>query len=173
MIKKTIHNDANQKGFPRLVILLLIAILLGLGYAGYKSLSTSTQPSNQNTITSITLSPRSKAPGIVTQVSLSKTLDPKTGLTLNPTTTFSKADPAIYAVVVLNNPPVGTKIEYVRYLNGKLLDNRSVSTSKATDRSIVFNWNLQKPDATRMVGNYRVKIYTNGIFEKETNYTVQ
>ncbi len=180
MIKESVTNlDTNQKGLTPLVTLLLIVVLLGVGYVGYRLLSTSSQPSNQKTIAtpkpknSTTLSLRSKAPGIVTQVSLSKTLDPKTGLALNPTTTFSKTDPTIYAVVTLSNPPVGTKIEYVRYLNGRLLDNRSTSTTKVTDKSIVFDWKLKKTGATHLVGNYRVKIYTNGVFEKEINYSVQ
>ena len=180
MIKESVTNlDINQKGFTPLVLLLLLVILLGVGYAGYRSLSTSSQPSNQKTIAtpqpknSTTSTPRSKAPGIVTQISLAKAIDQKTGLTINPVTTFSKTDPVIYAVVTLNNPPVGTKIEYVRYLNGRLLDNRSTSTTKATDRSVVFDWKLKKTGATRLVGNYRVKIYSNGVFEKEINYTVQ
>ncbi len=180
MIKESAPNlNTNQKGFTPLVTLLLIVVLLGVGYLGYRSLSTSSQPSNQKTIAtpqpknSTTSTPRSKAPGIVTQISLAKTIDQKTGVAINPVTSFSKTDPAIYAVVTLSNPPVGTKIEYVRYLNNKLLDNRSTSTTKVTAKSIVFDWKLKKPDATRMVGNYRVKIYTNGVFEKEINYTVQ
>ncbi len=178
MVKESAHHT-NQKGFTPLVVLLLIVAVLGVGYAGYKSLSTSSQPPNQKIIAtpqpknSTTPIPRSKAPGIVTQVSLSTTLDPKTGLTVNPASVFSKTDPTIYAVVTLSNPPVGTKIEYVRYLNGKLLDNRSTSTTKVTAKSIVFDWKLKKPGATHLVGNYRVKIYTNGVFEKETSYIIQ
>ena len=178
MVKESVHNT-NQQGLTPLITLLLIAVLLGVGYAGYRSLSTSSQPSNQKTIAtpqpknSTTPSPRSKTPGIVTQISLAKAIDQKTGLAINPVTSFSKTDPAIYTVVTLNNPPVGTKIEYVRYLNGRLLDNRSTSTTKATDKSVIFDWKLKKPGATHLVGNYRVKIYTNGVFEKEINYTVQ
>ncbi len=110
---------------------------------------------------------------MATQIILTKTIDPKTGLATSPASTFSKKDPTIYSVVALNNPSLGTKVEYVRYLNGKFLDNRNATTTKASDKNIIFDWKLNKPGATRLSGVYKVKIYTNGVFEKEVNYTVE
>ncbi len=166
----------NQKGFAPVIVLLIVTILAVGGYFAYQSFKGKSQPLSapSNSITG-NKKPilRSKAPGIVTQITLTKTIDPKNGSAVNPATIFSKTDPTIYTVVALSNPPVGTKVEYTRYLNGKFLDNRSTSTTKATDKSVLFNWSLKKPGATHLVGSYKVKIYTNGIFEKEISYTIQ
>lgn len=116
---------------------------------------------------------RSKAPGIIVSIVTAKGIDPKTGEAVNPTTAFLTTDKRIYAVTTLQNAKVGTKIEYVRYLNNKFLDNRSITITKPSTNNTSFVWTLKKPGATHPVGNYRVKVYSNGIFEKETFYTVQ
>lgn len=177
MYKIPAHKlNKNQKGFAPVIILLIVAALAVGGYFAYQSFKGKSQPSS-TTPTTITGNKkpalRSKAPGIVTQITLTKTIDPKTGSAISPANIFSKTDPTIYTVITLNNPPAGTKIEYTRYLNGKFLDNRSTATTKATDKSVIFNWSLKTPGATHLVGSYKVKIYTNGIFEKEISYTVQ
>ena len=153
MTKLSAQNlNTNQKGFTPIIIALVVVLLIGGGYLAYRSFkgspqpalvtqpSSTQQPTSSAKPTSTNSALRSKAPGIVTQVAFSRTIDPKTGIALNPATTFSKTDPAIYVVVSLNNPPVGAKIEYVRYLNGKFLDNRSTATTKTTDKSVVFGW---------------------------------
>ena len=117
--------------------------------------------------------PRSNAPGVITHVVTSTSIDPKTGAALAPVTTFLPTDKAIYAVVTVNKPPVGTRIEYNRYLNNKYLDRRSVVIVKANTTSVLFDWTLKTQTATRLKGIYRVKFYTNGIFEKELSFTVQ
>jgi len=76
-------------------------------------------------------------------------------------------------VLTLKNPKVGTKFEYVRYLNGKFLDNGNLTMKKANTNNVSFGWTLKKTGATHLVGTYRVKVYTNGVFEKETTYIVQ
>lgn len=117
--------------------------------------------------------PRSKAPGIIVHVVTSKGIDPKTGEATGATSTFLPADKSIYTVVSLKNARAGTKIEYVRYLNNKFLDNRSITITKPSTNNASFVWTLKKIGATHPRGTYRVKVYTNGIFEKETTYTVQ
>jgi hypothetical protein len=115
---------------------------------------------------------RSKSPGIITQVFMSRSIDAKSGAALTPTAIFFTKDKQIHAVLSLNNPPVGTRIEYNRYLNGKYLDRRSISITKANTTKSLFNWDL-KSSKSRLKGEYRIKFYTNGIFEKEISYTVQ
>lgn len=117
--------------------------------------------------------PRSKAPGIIVSIITAKGIDPKTGEAAIPTTIFLTTDKSIYAVATLQNAKVGTKIEYVRYLNNKFLDNRSITITKPGTNNTSFVWTLKNSTATHPVGQYRVKAYTNGIFEKETSYTVQ
>lgn len=118
--------------------------------------------------------PRSKKiPDIITNIVTAKGIDPKTGEAVNPTSILLTTDKSIYVVATLQNAKVGTKIEYVRYLNNKFLDNRSITITKPNTNNTSFVWTLKKPGATHPIGNYRVKVYSNGIFEKETSYTVQ
>ncbi len=117
--------------------------------------------------------PRSKAPGIVTNVVTAKAVDPKTGIALTPSTVFLTTDKTIYLVVSVAAPKIGTKIEYSRYLNGKFLDNKSIAILKSNMTNVGFDWTLKKTGATHLAGEYRVKVYTNGVFEKKTTYTVQ
>ena len=117
--------------------------------------------------------PRSKAPGIIVSIVTAKGIDPKTGEAVMPTTIFLTTDKSIYAVTTLQNAKIGTRIEYVRYLNNKFLDNRSIKIKKPNTNNTSFVCTLKKPNASHLVGAYKVKLYTNGIFEKEASYTVQ
>lgn len=117
--------------------------------------------------------PRSKIPGIIVSIVTAKGIDSKTGEAVNPTSIFLTTDKSIYVVATLQNAKVGTRIEYVRYLNNKFLDNRSITVTKQSTNNTSFVWTLKKPGATHPIGNYRIKVYSNGIFEKETSYTVQ
>ncbi len=179
MQKETAQKITNsQKGFSPILIVVVIA-LLGLGFLGYQIIAqngqTTPTPTYQPPVTKPTVSPqpRSVAPGVITQAVFAKSIDPKTGVPVSSGTVFSKTDPAINLVVSLKNPKVGIKIEYVRYLNDQFLDNRSTATTRANPSSVVFDWNLKKADAMHLIGNYKVKLYTNGVFEKEVNYKVQ
>jgi hypothetical protein len=116
--------------------------------------------------------PRSKAPGIIISIVTAKGIDPKTGEAVRPTAIFLTTDKSIYAVTTLQNAKVGTRIEYVRYLNNKFLDNRSITITKLNTNNTSFVWTLKNSTATHPVGEYKVKVYTNGIFEKEISYTV-
>ncbi len=117
--------------------------------------------------------PRSKAPGIIVSIVTAKGVDPKTGEAVKPTTIFLTTDKNIYAVTTLKNAKVGTRIEYVRYLNNKFLDNRSIRITKLNTNNTSFVWALKNSTSTHPVGQYKVKVYTNGIFEKEISYIVQ
>ncbi len=116
--------------------------------------------------------PRSKAPGVITNILTALSLDAQ-GKAVDPATTFTKTDKGIYLVLTVNKPKIGTKIEYIRYLNGKYLDNGVNKILKPNVTNTSFIWSLKKPGAVHLVGTYKVKVYTNGIFEKETSYTVR
>ncbi len=114
---------------------------------------------------------RSKPLGVITNVVTASSLDVQ-GNAISPTATFAPTDKAIYLALTVNSPKVGTKFEYIRYLNNKYLDNSTTKISKPNVTNTSFVWNL-KPGAIHLAGVYRVKIYTNGVFEKETFYTVR
>lgn len=115
--------------------------------------------------------PRSKPLGVVTKLTLASSLDTQ-GYTASPSTTFATTDKTIYLITTLTKPIIGTKIEYTRYLNGKFLDGRALKIVKPNVTNASFVWSLKKPGAKHLPGNYRVKVYTNGVFEKEISYTV-
>ena len=115
--------------------------------------------------------PRSKAPGIITNIATATSVDTK-GSAVTTSSTFAKTDKNIYLVLTLNKPKIGTKIEYIRYLNGKYLDSGTNKILKPNVTNASFIWSLAKPGTMHLVGTYKVKIYINGIFEKETSYTV-
>ncbi len=117
--------------------------------------------------------PRSKAPGVISNALTAKAIDPKTGEAVNPTSTFAPIDKSIYLVLTLKNPKVGSRYAFTRYLNGKFLDNGSLPVTKLTTNNVSFVWALKKIGATHPIGSYKVKVYTNGIFEKEISYQVQ
>ncbi len=116
--------------------------------------------------------PLSKAPGIITNVVTSDSINPKTGIAGLPKSTFSKSEKAIYVIADVKNLLPGKKIEYVRYLNDKYLDHKSVEILRPNTQHVFFRWVLKSKTATHQKGTYRVKLYSNGIFEKEINYTV-
>ncbi len=115
--------------------------------------------------------PRSKALGVITNVVTASSLDAQ-GNAASPSATFATTDKNIYLVLTFS-PKVGTRFEYIRYLNDKLLDNGALKILKPNMTNSSFVWSLSKPGAVHLAGNYRVKIYTNGIFEKEISYVVR
>jgi len=173
-----------QAGFTTILVVLVLVAIAGVAYLGRRSFTTKTTPSlniHQQTpqkapgqkSAATSPQPRSKAPNVITQVTTARGLDIKTGEAVNPASQFSKTDKAIYVVLTLKNPKVGTKFEYTRYLNGKFLGNGNLTMKKTNTNNVSFNWTLKKPGATHLVGNYRVKVYTNGVFEKEVSYQIR
>ena len=159
-----------KSGFAPLIILLVVAVV-GVSYIGYRYFIA--RPQTLQTPPTASVKPRSKAPEIAIQVVTAKGIDLKTGEAVGTTSLFSKTDKTIYVVLTLKNPKVGTKFEYTRNLNGKFLDNGSLEMKNAATNNVSFDWTLKKPGAFHPVGNYLVKVYTNGIFEKEIKYQVQ
>lgn len=156
-----------------IVVLLLIG---GLFIVLQKSKTTSL-PTQQPVVQQPTISPkptlpRSKAQGVITNILTAASVDIK-GSAVITSSTFAKTDKNIYLVLTLNKPKIGTKIEYIRYLNGKYLDSGTNKILKANVTNTSFIWSLKKTGAMHVVGTYKVKVYIDGIFEKETSYTVQ
>lgn len=168
-----------KNGFAPIIIILLVVVTAGISYMGYRYFSPKPQTSQTQQVIpgkklpTASIKPRSKAPGVVTQAVVAKGIDQKTGEAVGSTLLFSKTDEVIYLVLTLKSPKVGTKFEYTRYLNGKFLDNGSLEMKKATTNNVSFGWTLKKPGAFYLVGDYLIKVYTNGVLEKEINYKVQ
>ncbi len=164
----------NKLGFAPISLILIVILIAGASYTGYRFFTNNSQiPQLSIGQKSQDAKPRSKAPGIITQVVMAKGIDQKTGEAVDSSSSFSKKDKNIYVVLTLKDPKVGTRFEYTRYLNGKFLDNGSLEMKKAATNNVSFNWMLKKPDAAHLAGSYVIKVYTNGVFEKETQYKVK
>lgn len=176
------NKTSNQNGF--ILPIVIIFVLFSLGLYAYQTLKiavpagkTATILTKPNTgIISNLLGQKptkaQPAPMILT-AKTSKTLNLKTGAAGIETTTFSARDPVIYVAIQVNKPVLGTKFEYVRYLNGKLVDHKSLATTRPSVEYVSFSWKLKDAKSKHLAGSYRVKLYTNGNFEKEVSYLVK
>ncbi len=107
---------------------LVVLVLIGGVYMLAKRPNKTVQPTTviqQPTIQPKLTLPRSKPLGIITNVVTTTSLDAQ-GNPVSPTSSFSATTKTIYLAVSLNNAKVGTKVEYVRYLNGKYLDKNAL-----------------------------------------------
>lgn len=154
------------------VLFLIGGLFVVLQKSKTTSLPTRQPVTQQPTISPTPTVPRSKAPRILNNILTASALDTQ-GKAVAPATTFAKTEKNIYLVLTLNKPKIGTKVEYIRYLKGKYLDNGTNKILKANVTNTSFIWSLKKPGAMHLVGTYKVKVYINGIFEKETFYKVQ
>ncbi len=158
--------------------LVVLVLVVGLLYVIFKKSQNSSYTAQQSTAVQQptmqakpTIS-RSKVLGIITNVVTASSLDAQ-GNAASPTTTFAVTDKNIYLVLMVNKPKVGTKFEYIRYLNNKYLDSGTLKTTTPNITNTSFYWSLQKPGAKHLTGSYKVKVYTNGVFEREVSYMVQ
>lgn len=154
------------------VLLLIVGLLVVLQKSKTPPLPAQQPVTQQPTLPPKPTLPRSKTPGVITNAMTASALDAQ-GKATSSVTTFAKTDKNIYLALTLIKPEVGTKIEYIRYLNGKYLDSGANKILKPNVSNTSFIWSLKKPGATHLTGTYKVKVYTNGIFEKETSYIVQ
>lgn len=158
----------NQKGLTSIVILVILVALAGLSFLGYKFIS-------KTPILPVVakFKPSSQLAGIITRVTTAKEINPKTGLATKPSKYFLPKDPIIYLTMNLMDAKTSTRVEYVRYLNGKYLDHKSIRLTQPNPTIAIFNWKLGKATSTHRKGIYRVKLYSNGKFEKNLNYIVR
>lgn len=177
----------NEKGFTPLLIVLIIVLIGAAGVLGYQAIrpktstpTTSQAPSAKKPLGSKIpakssqkgIPPRSKAPGVISAAITAHGYNPKTGSVIKPDKYFSPKDRQLYLALNINKPKVGTRIEYVRYLQGKYLDHRSIKVAQPNWKYAYFGW-TNKPGKEHKKGIYRVRVYSNGILEKKVNYIVR
>lgn len=87
------------------------------------------------------------------------------------TNTFdNRRDQTVFIVVPVKGLTTGTKISYVRYLNGKYLDNRSAKLAKP-GRSLIFEMKAN-PGHKLVPGDYRYQIYVNGKYREQIQFRI-
>lgn len=115
---------------------------------------------------------RLKAPGIISAVISAKDVDTSSGEPKVLSSKFNKKEAEIFIVMRLDGAKAGTRLEYVRYLNDKYLDHRSMEITRENISYANFSWKLIDPPGTRLGGEYFVKVYTNGRLEKTITYSI-
>ncbi len=175
-----------QKGFASIVVILAALVASVLGYLGYnklvkpKSISPPSQiqrnykPVPKNSLPKpkpVSVKIRSKKPGVVQSLVVANAID-KTGRPLSYSTVYKSSVPSLGLVVKLNSTKPGTHVDYVRYINGRVLDHRHVTTVTPNLKYLVFSWPLKGVSVARPKGDYVVKTYINGIFDASTSYKV-
>lgn len=158
----------NEKGFTPLLIVIIIVLIGAAGFLGYQV----TRPKTSTKSSQKVIPPRSKAPGVISAAITAHGYNPKTGSVIKPDKYFSPKDRQLYLALNINKPKVGTHIEYVRYLQGKYLDHRSIKVTQPNWKYAYFGW-TNKPGKQHKKGIYRVRVYSNGILEKKVNYIVR
>ena len=152
--------------------LVVLVALVVVGYFGYQAIVKKSSPASTLKSIQSKLNP-AKTVGVIMGVKTSKSLDPKTGMAGTEVNTFSTKDPVIYVVLQVNKPAKGTKFEYTRYFNGKYVDRKSLETTKDGMNYVSFSWRLKNAQSKRLAGDYKVRLYTNGNFEREVSYQVR
>ena len=170
-------SEHNSKDALWYIVGGIVIVVLGGGFFLWRNMAPQTHMPSSSLSEPVTTQkkpplPRSKAPEVVTSLVAAAALDAKGGSAL-PVSSFSAKDKTIYVVASVSKPQVGTKIEYIRYLNGKYLDSGTQKIAKPNLTHVSFFWSLKKAGATHPLGNYIVNVYTNGIFEKATTYVVR
>lgn len=155
-----------KPAFMRLLLLVIVGavslLILGLIFRFISN-------AGDNNVQTV-IAPR-RVPGIVLNALTAKSID-ASGKAVTASSTFTSTDKDLFLVVELNNAKAGTKIAYVRLLNGRRLDQKSVTINNDNTKYINFDWGLKDQSSPRPVGQYRVKIYTNGIYERDVNYSI-
>ena len=159
------RNSSNrQSGFAEIGILIIaLLVMAGVGYYAYQNYQKAQAPSAA--VGSVHVQPA------VTKLAFASDLAPS-GAAQTVSTAFAPNAPAVYAVATVTTVGQKERIEYVRYLDNKFVDNGSMALSKDGSHTATFGWKL-KPGAVHPAGTYKVKVYANGKFIRESTYTVK
>lgn len=159
---------SNQKAFAPVIVLVALALVVG-GFLLYQKTG---KPFVKQNIPA-TSPNKNVSVGMVLNAITTRDIDPKTGKGGVEVTTFSTKDPIIFVVMQVNKPVKGTKFEYIRYYKGKYVDHKSLETTKDGIDYVSFSWKLKSATSGHLPGVYKVKLYTNGNFEREVTYMVR
>lgn len=172
----------NSKGVIPIFILLVIAAIVVGGYFVYQKVQSRTLRGflPRKGAPTVTIKRRSKAPGVVKSAVVAKGVD-KAGKPKSISATFTSKDPnykGVYVALELNNPQKGQKLAYVRYyFNTKknkfqYIDHGTVMIRRPTVMNTYFHYYTKSGSAKVRLGQYLVKVYTNGKFERAAAYQI-
>ncbi len=164
----------SKKGIVQILLILALGIGIGIvGIIAWNRLSGKQLPfgAKKGKVVRVTKL-RTKTPGVISQVITARDVSAQTGEPKVLSSKFSKKEGEIFVVMKLSNVKRGTRLEYVRYLNNKYLDHRSMEITKENIDFANFSWKLVDPPGTRVAGEYFVKVYTDGKLERTITYSI-
>lgn len=167
MKKQLKPQSGPMAGSMDVILIILLVIVLG-GGVGYYVYQRSNKPATPATPSVAT---KQKSPGVVQSLKFGTQLDP-TGNVKVSGVDVKQADNTIYVVAMLNNAKKGSRLEYIRYRDNFMVDNGAVNISNDGAQRVSFGFSI-KPGQTHPTGIYKVKLYTNGVFETSGAYTVK
>jgi hypothetical protein len=139
-------------GLAAVAVAVVSLTLAGCGPSA--AAPTVTSPANPSPSAKVTKVPR------VLSASFSRRLD-GTGRAIHPTTTFQGGtDQRVYLVVEVKNLAPGAKVSYLRTLDGKYVDAKSIAVRPKV-RRVYFEWSAAQ-GRTLSPGQYLVHVYLNG-----------
>ncbi len=159
----------NENGSTELIVVAVIAFLIvgAIGYILFTHLQTN---SNKTTTALASQTTKLSHPDVIASELFASSID-NNGAPVSPVTNFVTSTPNIYVVLGLVNAKVTQHIEYTRYLDGKFIDNGSIPIKDGA-KYASFSFALS-PGKAHAPGTYIVKVYTDGIYERSSTYTVK
>ncbi len=156
------------------MIVLLFLVLATGSFVAFRSYQQwQQQKTKQQPLVKQVLVRRSKSLNVITQAITAKAIDVNTGKVITAARVFSTSDKTVYLSLDLDNPAIGTRIDYIRYLFGRYVDHGSIKVDRPKTSNLAFSWVVTKPLGSRPDGQYKVATYTNGILEKRVSYTIE
>lgn len=163
-----------KKGFAPILIVLLLLVLATGGFVAYRGYGQwQRQQNKKKPVVKQMLIRRSRNPNVITQATTAKAIDINTGKVITAARVFSTNDKTVYLSLDLDNPKIGTRIDYIRYLFGRYVDHGSVKVDKPQTSNLAFSWVVTRPLGSRPDGQYSVVTYSNGILEKRVTYVIE
>lgn len=161
-------ENSKSKQIVFVLVGLFAGLVLGVGgVLAYNSLNP--QPTPQPIVKTVQPTDRAQITGAAAATSIDKD-----GKAVSPTDTFnSSTDKSIYVVGTLKNVPKGSKVEYVRYLNGKYLDSKVATVGQDGKKYFSFSWTTKTANNAHPDGVYTVKLYLNGDVNETVTYVAK
>lgn len=158
------------KKIPVLIVSLFIIVI---GLAIYEQTIYSKYRKKTVTIEKQVLVRRSIDPEIIKRELTGKAIDVNTGKIVLAARIFTLNDSTVYLELDVLHPPVGTLVDYIRYKNGRYVDNGEITISNQKTKNLLFSWSINKLLVGLTDGNWRIATYTNGILAKRVNYQIK
>lgn len=160
---------ASGKKFALVFVMFLIVIGGLISYQRSKNVK---PPVRTMVVNRQYLQKRSRVLGIITRGLTGNSIDVNTGKIVKAARIFTPTDKKVYLELDLNNAPIGTIIDVIRYRGGRYVNHEELVLSKSTIQNVLFAWIISSLNTTTYNGNWKAATYENGILSKRVSYMI-